>query len=522
MKATLLLVLYFVILAAGSHFRFGHIYYNQTAERTVEFTIIEGWRSTQTGKLCLEVPFEFRTCTDILIRTLLGTFTVSSGSYTLLSSTFSHTFSGTSTTFQVTSIDCCRTTNLVNAGGLNYNMLTDIVLSSSFTSSPIALVPPVLQFPISATASYQMPVSDPQGDSFSCRTSTPVESLIPTIAQIGPNKITVDSDCTIRWNTNGGTVGNLYAVNIALEKSSGIRSSIDFIVELVDPAVAPQCSSDVPSPITLNIGDNFSATFTGTDPVSGENLVLSSVNLPSGSTLTKLGTSSNPFSASFQFSPTTADVYIFIIYFTNSLNVQASCPVSITVNSLEDNPCNDDAVAPVFAQTPSNIVINCSDVIPPPLNLTATDNCPGVTVVFSSISLPNCSGVITRTWIATDNSSNTASVSQNITIVDNNQCVGTCYKCKDTTLTRNIWLTTTSVAYTNATALCQLQGGHVAEITKADFQKPNQLLGKCSIKDAWVITMGNYYSCMVFTKGPIGSLTQQNCNLQKRVICESP
>eukprot|EP01121_Diplochlamys_sp_Union-15-3_P009240 TRINITY_DN2509_c0_g1_i7.p1 TRINITY_DN2509_c0_g1~~TRINITY_DN2509_c0_g1_i7.p1 ORF type:complete len:354 (-),score=52.30 TRINITY_DN2509_c0_g1_i7:25-1086(-) len=352
--------------------------------------------------------------------------------------------------------------------------------------------------------------------------STSAESGIPTIASTNTNPITVDSDCTIRWDTTGGQIGNVYAVSIALEKASGIRSTIDFLVELVDGDLIPQCSSEDSSGFSLYIGDEYSNIFTGTDPNSGENLVLSSINLPPGSTLTQSGDSSNPFSALFQFTATTADTYIFFVLFTNSLNLQASCSFTFTVISVDD-PCDNDADAPVFDQTPSNIVIDCSDVIPPPLNLKATDDCSEVTVIFSEVSSPGCSGVITRTWIATDIRSNTASVSQIITIVDNNQCVGPCYKCKDTTISppRNIWLTTTSVRYSDAEALCQSQGGHIAYITKADFRRPNQLLGKCFIKDAWINTVGGYH-CMVFTNGPIGSTTQQNCNLQKRVICESP
>eukprot|EP01121_Diplochlamys_sp_Union-15-3_P009237 TRINITY_DN2509_c0_g1_i4.p1 TRINITY_DN2509_c0_g1~~TRINITY_DN2509_c0_g1_i4.p1 ORF type:complete len:520 (-),score=66.06 TRINITY_DN2509_c0_g1_i4:25-1584(-) len=519
MKAILPLIFYFVIMAAGSHFRFGHIYYTQIAERTVEFHTLEGWRADNSDQLCLYFSNVSTVCTASVARTFLGIFTVSSGSYVVFSSTFSYTFPGTSTNVQVSADACCRIFSLTNAGGAPYQLLTDIILSSSFTSSPRALLPPILQFPVNTVVSYSMPVTNPQGDSFSCRMSTNTESQIPTTASIGSNKVTVDSDCIIRWDTNGGEIGKIYAVSITLEKSSGIRSIIDFIVELVDENLSPQCSSDVSSRITLNIGDHFSAIFTGIDPNSAQNLVLSSVYLPSGSTLTKLGTSSNPFSASFQFNPTAADVYSFIVFFTNSLNLQASCPISITVN----DPCKNDTVAPVFAQTPSNIVINCSDVIPPPLNLKATDDCSEVTVIFSEVSSPGCSGVITRTWIATDIRSNTASVSQIITIVDNNQCVGPCYKCKDTTISppRNIWLTTTSVRYSDAEALCQSQGGHIAYITKADFRRPNQLLGKCFIKDAWINTVGGYH-CMVFTNGPIGSTTQQNCNLQKRVICESP
>ncbi len=80
---------------------------------------------------------------------------------------------------------------------------------------------------------------------------------------------------------------------------------------------------------------------------------------------------------------------------------------------------NNDLVLPQFIGLPSDITVNCSDV-PPPANVTASDNCDvNVTVSMSEAMNNDCPFTITRTWVATDDCGNSITGSQLITLVDN-------------------------------------------------------------------------------------------------------
>ncbi|MEZ4800189.1 MAG: T9SS type A sorting domain-containing protein [Flavobacteriales bacterium] len=76
-----------------------------------------------------------------------------------------------------------------------------------------------------------------------------------------------------------------------------------------------------------------------------------------------------------------------------------------------------DTTAPVFVNAPSNITVEC-DNIPAPVSVTAFDNCSGVAISMVETSTEGCPYIITRTWTATDECGNEASVSQVLTVVD--------------------------------------------------------------------------------------------------------
>ena len=86
-----------------------------------------------------------------------------------------------------------------------------------------------------------------------------------------------------------------------------------------------------------------------------------------------------------------------------------------------------DNVPPTFTSTPASITLECTDVVPAPPIVTATDNCTGIVkIVFKEVStksnyLNDCraySYKITRTWVATDVCGNSTSIVQTITVQD--------------------------------------------------------------------------------------------------------
>jgi len=81
-----------------------------------------------------------------------------------------------------------------------------------------------------------------------------------------------------------------------------------------------------------------------------------------------------------------------------------------------------DNTAPVFADVPADLTINCEDTLPTDAPM-ATDNCdPNPVIVLDEQTTPGAcpqEEIITRTWTATDACGNAEVVTQTITIEDN-------------------------------------------------------------------------------------------------------
>ncbi|WP_235297842.1 HYR-like domain-containing protein, partial [Portibacter marinus] len=81
-----------------------------------------------------------------------------------------------------------------------------------------------------------------------------------------------------------------------------------------------------------------------------------------------------------------------------------------------------DTLSPVAPDVPADLTLDCAADLPPPVNLTATDNCDGdITVSPDTLILPgSCLNDFTmvRTWTFTDTCGNTSSVSQTIIVED--------------------------------------------------------------------------------------------------------
>jgi hypothetical protein len=82
-----------------------------------------------------------------------------------------------------------------------------------------------------------------------------------------------------------------------------------------------------------------------------------------------------------------------------------------------------DTQKPNFVSMPANITVQCS-AIPAATTPTATDNCTAsvvITYVGQTVTAGACANAytLTRRWVASDNCSNTRSISQRITVIDN-------------------------------------------------------------------------------------------------------
>ncbi|HKJ79895.1 MAG TPA: hypothetical protein VKA10_10180, partial [Prolixibacteraceae bacterium] len=145
-----------------------------------------------------------------------------------------------------------------------------------------------------------------------------------------------------------------------------------------------QCASDVPPPVDL----------TATDNCDGDITVSSATSVIPGSC-------PNDF------------VLIREWNFEDSYGNVSSVSQTITVT---------DTLAPAAPNPPANLNLECADDVPPPVNLTATDNCDGAITVSptTQITPGSCLNdfVIVRTWTFADTCGNVSSVSQTISVVD--------------------------------------------------------------------------------------------------------
>ncbi|MBL7796085.1 MAG: HYR domain-containing protein, partial [Saprospiraceae bacterium] len=84
-----------------------------------------------------------------------------------------------------------------------------------------------------------------------------------------------------------------------------------------------------------------------------------------------------------------------------------------------------DTGAPTFTSTPGPLTIECGDPLPPLVNPTASDACGGYVAITFLGNVPSGSGceadyTVTRTWRAEDLCGNSATTSQVITVLGNN------------------------------------------------------------------------------------------------------
>ncbi|MGE5316484.1 MAG: hypothetical protein ACM3ME_00715, partial [Chloroflexota bacterium] len=118
-------------------------------------------------------------------------------------------------------------------------------------------------------------------------------------------------------------------------------------------------------------------------------------------------------------------------------------------------PCNgSDVIDPNLVGIPGDISLLCTDIIPDPPNVTATDNCdPNPLIEYTQEVIDDCGSII-RTWTATDDAGNEIIDSQTITIIDVTAPVITaplpltltCNQANDYTAQIEAWIATASVS----------------------------------------------------------------------------
>jgi len=244
--------------------------------------------------------------------------------------------------------NCCRIYSNRNAPGTNYRYQTSVDLRVP-NSSPRSTAPPIVFMAVNVANSIVVPVAEADGDTFNCRLATFTESGIPTPPGPGVSGpvhgLTVTAaagGCQVNWDTTGTVIGELWALQIAIEDSRGGtqlgRTALEFLIEIVGEIGEPPICDVPPTPSgTISIADNtmFAATIQGSDPDAGETLVLNSTGIPSGATVAPplpiVGGS--PISTTLTWTPTLLDLgpQPFLFSVTDSNNLQVLCSFTLDV-----------------------------------------------------------------------------------------------------------------------------------------------------------------------------------------------
>jgi hypothetical protein len=271
--------------ASATHFRYGTMSWtidqSDASGRTVNFTFTDAWRSTFIGNFGYNIGGETTHLTSTN-RTTLGTFTdAASESYTLVQSTFTHTFASNSV-FNIQGTGCCRSSTLQNGNNdQNYNLTGTIDLTATNAGdngSPVATASVIVPMPITtagSTTSFQLPFADPDNDSLTVSV-TPAGSSAPNSGMVtqvptapGGNlaALTVSSTGLLEWDTSGTTAGQKYSLQVLVTEGDSVNQiPLDFIIEISDdlaPNQAPFVNGDA---LALDIGDTLTYTVTGGDP----------------------------------------------------------------------------------------------------------------------------------------------------------------------------------------------------------------------------------------------------------------
>jgi hypothetical protein len=325
--------------ASASHFRFGHNTWRLLSGTTVEFTSTQAWRAaTLPGS---ELPIDFGDGSGVGIGpiTTIGTFMDLAGEfYTIVQYKVQHTYpnQGPFTAFLAS---CCRIYSLINASGASERVETVVDLTGGNTGSPVGSIPVILQMTQGVVNNIPIPIADPDGDIFTCRMATFAESEIPSVASAGIHTLSVSPGCVLTWNTLSTTVGEKYAVQVAIEAThagSTSRVALDFIIEIVGgTGNQPPACSGTSGLNVVNVGQPFAGNFTGTD-ADGDNLTLSHLGLPPGATLTPPSgtTQAEPFNSTFNWTPQPSDAgtsYAVTIIYQDPGGLQGVCSFSINV-----------------------------------------------------------------------------------------------------------------------------------------------------------------------------------------------
>jgi len=252
-------------------------------------------------------------------------------------------------------------------------------------------------------------------DGFAAAQPEPEPEMVPPTVQCQDVTVNLDANgqVTIDYTdvvqtVTGGTEPFVYMVSQTLFDCTDLGDVTVDVVVTDDTAQTSECMATVtvvdpippevtaPMAITVECGDSTDPTNTGTATAT-DNCTVSSLT----------------------FSDATVSGMCPVVYTitrtwlaTDSSGNTATADQTIEIQ---------DTVGPVAPSPPVDTTIECLDLVPTNVTLTATDACDGLISiggVDTTVDNNDCTFTVLRTWTFTDNCGNVSGVTQNIQVID--------------------------------------------------------------------------------------------------------
>ncbi len=245
------------------------------------------------------------------------------------------------------------------------------------------------------------------------QTITLIDTTAPTIAGV-PNDLTLECDEAIPNPANPTATDDCdNNVNLSFEETSAPGDCPNSTIITRTWTATDFCNNQTTETQIITIDDNTDPIFTSI-PLS---ITVSCDEIPDVTTLIATDNCDDDVTITFEeitnAGGCTAEFGIVRIW-TATDNCGNSKSVSQIITTIDEE-------APVFSELPMSMEIEC-DMVPPPAELTASDNCDtDVVVTFVEGSTPGmCENTFTliRTWTATDDCGNTAVHTQTLDVED--------------------------------------------------------------------------------------------------------
>jgi hypothetical protein len=248
-----------------------------------------------------------------------------------------------------------RITHINNSnGGYRVETLVNVGTQGA-NASPVSALPPIVLCPINGNCTFQVPGSDPNGDTLAFRLSTSAEASSSGFTQPGPphapNAAAISSTGTYTWDTTGATLagsGNTYySTQVTIEDrtaAGAVKSkvAVDFLIQLVQSVGSPPVFDSPPTPAcgstqSTSVGSTLSFVVQASDVDSGDVVTLNAVGLPPGATMTPpLPTSGNPVSSTFSWTPAATGTFVVTFTATDQTFQQALCSITVEATEAEE------------------------------------------------------------------------------------------------------------------------------------------------------------------------------------------
>ncbi len=371
--ALLVVALLLSFSAEATHYRYGNISYVFMAHPhpdscTIEVTVNQAWRSSFFG---VTTVGDVATFTTVLNLSPLGSGIVIDSDPVDITSTslnaaddwFYGEFTTTFTIHEDSSYvlwyeNCCRISTLANNSDAEFRAETVVTPCSGGNESPRATITPIVKLPEGVAANmFTIPAVDPDGDPLTFRLATVFE--VQNDAGGGTFSspfFSVTPGGMATFSTAATPKGSLHNCWVAIEDGKGSKSTLDFIVEVVDsggvnsPPSFDYGVTPIPGPcIMAHPGDSVKFWVKASDPDSGQTVVITGVGIPPGAMFTPSLPSpgGNPDSVQFCWVPGPGDLGPVVMVFTAEDDSAATASTAICVDVVPDSVPIDTTCIPV-------------------------------------------------------------------------------------------------------------------------------------------------------------------------------